>query len=171
MSLVLKLTKIKKIKFEHLYFKEKSNTCLRSRRPMSILVMIHPVTTLYRYCIETSRINCLRPTPPILHRETGYLVQIGQFLNTCKTDKSHFLSQCDKMVKFKKIISPVSQKPTGSFHYQTFFHNLNRASNNFLCRDHSHLAVPKKICLILILHQDKQKSKCQCRKFFDLQPK
>ena len=24
----------------------------------------------------------------------------------------------------------------------------------------------KKFCLILILHQDKQKSKCQCRKFF-----
>jgi len=72
------------------------------------------------------------------------------------------------MVKkwFKKSFSPVSQKPTGSFHYQTFFHNLNRASNNFLCRDHSHLAVPKKICLNLILHQDKQKSKCQCRKFF-----
>lgn len=76
MSLVLKLTKIKKIKFEHLYFKEKSNTCLRSRRPMSILVMIHPVTTLYRYCIETSRITS--PVPPYTtHWETGYLVQIG----------------------------------------------------------------------------------------------
>ena len=72
------------------------------------------------------------------------------------------------MVKkwFKKSFSPVSQKPTGSFHYQTFFHNLNRASNNFLCRDHSHLAVPKKFCLNLILHHDKQKSKCQCRKSF-----
>ena len=121
------------------------------------------ISLLYR-----NKSNNFARTPPILHRETGYLVQIGSFLNTCKTDKSHFLSQCDKMVKkwFKKSFSPVSQKLTGSFHYQTFFHNLNRASNNFLCRDHSHLAVPKKNCLNLILHQDKQKSKCQCRKFF-----